>query len=104
MPVLREAMSLEPFLNLTFFAFLPAHFPEENPRHCTEEEGQEEAAVHQTIFQPSLRLLRSQKKTAMHQIVTSPVMKDKTTESQKSWTKTYKKLRFSINILMVSID
>lgn len=59
-------MSLEPFLNLTFFAFLPAHFPEEDPRHRTEEEGQEEAAVHQTIFQPSLRPLCAHRKTATH--------------------------------------
>lgn len=50
--VLREAMSLEPFFNLSFFPFLPPYFPEEDPRHWAEEEGQEEAAVHLTIFQP----------------------------------------------------
>lgn len=54
MPVLRKPVSLKPFLNLTFFPFLPPHFPEEDPQHRAEEEGQEEAAVHQTIFQPSL--------------------------------------------------
>lgn len=61
MPVLRESVSLKPFLNLTFFSFLPPHFPEENPQHRAEEEGQEEAAVHQTIFQPSLGSQRPQK-------------------------------------------
>lgn len=59
MLVLRKTMSLEPFLNLTVFAFLPVHFPEEDPRHRTQEEGQEEAAVHQTIFQPSITPLCS---------------------------------------------
>lgn len=53
-------MSFEPFLDLTLFSFLPAHFPEKDPRQWAEEEGQEETAVHQTIFQPSLRLLRAQ--------------------------------------------
>lgn len=47
-------MSFEPFLDLTLFSFLPAHFPEKDPRQWAEEEGQEETAVHQTIFQPSL--------------------------------------------------
>lgn len=62
MPVLREPVSLKPFLNLTFFPFLPPHFPEEDPQHRAEEEGQEEASVHQTIFQPSLGFQRAQKK------------------------------------------
>lgn len=72
-------MSLEPFLNLTFFSFLPAYFPEEDPRHWAEEEGQEEAAVHQTIFQPSLSPLRAQRKTATHEgVVRAPTTEEKT--------------------------
>lgn len=62
MSVLRESVPLKPFLNLTFFPFLPPHLPEEDPQHRAEEEGQEEAAVHQTIFQPSLGFTRHQKK------------------------------------------
>lgn len=62
MSVLRESVPLKPFLNLTFFPFLPPHLPEEDPQHRAEEEGQEEAAVHQTIFQPSLGFPRHQKK------------------------------------------
>lgn len=58
MTVLTESVPLKPFLNLTFFPFLPPHFPEEDPQHRAEEEGQEEAAVHQTIFQPSLGFQR----------------------------------------------
>ena len=73
-------MSLEPFLNLTFFSFLPAHFPEEDPRHRTEEKGQEEAAVHQTIFQPSLRSLRAQRKSASRQGASQ--VKDPTSEEK----------------------
>lgn len=60
-------MSFEPFLDLTLFSFLPAHFPEKDPRQWAEEEGQEETAVHQTIFQPSLRLLRAQ--TKHHRVI-----------------------------------
>lgn len=66
MSVLRESVSLEPFLNLTFLPFLPTHFPEEDPQHRAEEEGQEEAAVHQTIFQPSLEFQRLPRKTVSH--------------------------------------
>lgn len=62
MSVLRESVPLKPFLNLTFFPFLPPHLPEEDPQHRAEEKGQEEAAVHQTIFQPSLGFPRPQKK------------------------------------------
>lgn len=65
MPVLEEPVSLKPFLNLTFFPFLPLHFPEENPQHGAEEEGQEEAAVHQTIFQPSLGVQRPWKQNRL---------------------------------------
>lgn len=54
MSVLREAVSLKPFLDLTFFSFLPAHLPEEDPRHSAEEKSQEKPSVHQTIFEPSL--------------------------------------------------
>lgn len=49
-PVLGEAMSIEPFLDLTFFAFFPAYFPEKDPRGRAKQEGQHKAAVHQTIF------------------------------------------------------
>lgn len=64
MPVLREVLSVEPFFNLTFFSVLPAYLPEEDPQHWAEEEGQEEAAVHQTIFEPSLMSLRALRKNA----------------------------------------
>lgn len=49
---LRKAMRLKPFLNLTLFSLLPPYFPEQDPRRRAEEEGQEEAAVHQTILKP----------------------------------------------------
>lgn len=64
--VLREALSLEPFLNLIIFAFLPPYFPEEDPRHWAEEEGQDEAAVHLAIFQPSLIFFCPQRKSVSH--------------------------------------
>lgn len=71
-------MSLEPFLNLTFFSFLPVHLPEEDPRHWAQEEGQEEAAVHQTIFQPSLRPLRAHRKIPLSRVlVKSPTVEEK---------------------------
>lgn len=65
MSVLRESVPLKPFLNLTFFSFLPLHFPEEDPQHRAQEEGQEEAAVHQTIFQPSLGVLHPRRKKCL---------------------------------------
>lgn len=80
-------MSLEPFLNLTFFSFLPVHFPEEDPRHRAEEEGQEEAAVHQTIFQPSIRPLCSHRNYC-HSKVDNQVSYKKTTLSRLHKTKT----------------
>lgn len=70
-------MSFEPFLDLTLFSFLPAHFPEKDPRQWAEEEGQEETAVHQTIFQPSLRLLRAQTPN------TTELFKSPTTEEKR---------------------